>query len=833
MITVDTSHELFRAICEEYAILKLPDVENEAEVRLRLVDRILFECLGWPRSARVEVQIEEDRADYLLRDDDHRNWVIVEAKRTAYPLANADGAGKDGTRKFKLAGPAFSFGKQGAWPVFREQVVRYGAVHGTVLGVATNGIQWVAAAVPSRSGKALESEQAIVFASLEAVDTQYERFFNYLSCDGVRSRTLENHLLQERAWAVIHCSAPEHVISPDNVRPISRTPTESDDYYRELGRAIDIAFSPVEDDPHLIEHCFVESRESRDADDRLARLTELLTEYVAEGSAEYEETVQDESARLQADLAFAKPHHGTLAVLTGELSSGKTTFLRRFYEKTLPQSVRRHVRCAHVRFDKTPDLIDAKRILEAIAAALEEATFSASGSQKGQFLDIYHREWERHKLLFGDSETTKHAFVAQQLKRQHDRPMEYAVRLMELAVARHRKLPALVLDGFDHLAPDLQKAVLDAAVTLFQRTFSVVTVVMDDATAWRINRSGADRLISDYATLRVWLPRPKVGEVIYARFNYLKSIFEQQKRSGAPKASTTIGRGMRWTLDPERVAAFVRDALLFDDDVVKEWLAQLANYDLRAVLKLCRSLILSPAMKKEDVFVGFATGTFTPLTRPKILRALIKPQHQNFREHPQHPVHNIYSHNVREQHSPLSPFLLLALLEQRLAQDKLDKEEIRGFVSIGTLVKHLEDCYRIPALITHSAVERLWQSGLVQPYDPSLQVGAAAKIRIKITPRGLLHLRWAVEEWDYMREMGETTPICSHEPFEAMTKQSRAFHASSNEDAWKASSRAFAKTFICYLLSAVEPAEESLLTWTQKLRQKWIPAGCRAQSPLV
>jgi hypothetical protein len=50
----------------------------------------------------------------------------------------------------------------------------------------------------------------------------------------------------------------------------------------------------------LIEHCFVESRESRDADDRLARLTEPLTEYIAEGSVDYEETIQDNSARLSA-----------------------------------------------------------------------------------------------------------------------------------------------------------------------------------------------------------------------------------------------------------------------------------------------------------------------------------------------------------------------------------------------------------------------------------------------------------------------------------------------------------------------------------------------------
>ena len=559
----------------------------------------------------------------------------------------------------------------------------------------------------------------------------------------------------------------------------------------------------------------------------MARLTELLAQLISARGGDYEAKVQDDYDRLQADLEFAKPSYGTLALLTGEFSSGKTTFLKRFYSNILPTNVRAQVRYAHVRFDKVTDLLSEKRVYEAIASVFEEVVFDEPGSSKEQFFDLYRREWERHKRLFGDAKEEKVAFIKQQREDQRDHPLEYAIRLMKLSVTRHRKLPALVLDGFDQLRPKLQKTILDAAVTIFQKTFCVVTVVMDDATAWRLNRSGDDHLLSRYVTLRIWLPRPKVGEVLQSRFDYLKDIFVTRHGASRSKATTGIGRGMKWTLNPDRVAAFIRDGLLFEDPEVKDWIAMLANYDLRQVLRLCRELILSPALKKEAVFVGFATGEFNTVGHPKILRALIKPGHKNFREDPQRPVHNIYVHSVREQHSPLAPFLLLAILETCLAQDKMSNEEIRGFVSVSSIIRTAEEVYRILAAITRSVIEFLWQNELAQAYDPSQPVKASSDIRIKITPRGELHLKWASEKWDYMREMAETVPICDREVFAKMKEHSEAFHVPDQpEEAWRAASKAFARAFISYVTGTVRPsiqAAQPEWIWIDTLRTKWLP----------
>jgi hypothetical protein len=52
---------------------------NEAETRLHFIDRLVADCLGWPRSwFSVEKHIHDGYADYVLGQP---NVLVVEAKR--------------------------------------------------------------------------------------------------------------------------------------------------------------------------------------------------------------------------------------------------------------------------------------------------------------------------------------------------------------------------------------------------------------------------------------------------------------------------------------------------------------------------------------------------------------------------------------------------------------------------------------------------------------------------------------------------------------------------------------------------------------------------------
>ncbi len=762
MTRLDQAFDTFESILSEYHEIDVSEVETEADARMRLVDRILFECLDWPRKALLELEKKGSRVDYLLRDEDNRNLAIIEAKRPSVMLANKEGAGKDGSMSFKLAGPALFFGskgsKKGAWTTYRDQVVRYSVLHGTAVGIVTNGSQWIGAAVPSRSGKQLEEDRAVIFADLNAIQKEFEKFYNYFSLPGVQSRTLERFLLDEKAWSPIHCEQPFYLVRPGTIQPVSHKENK-DNYYQIIRDALEVAFGGVEDDSELLEHCFVESRYSQSADDRLLRLAEHLTEYLDNDETQYEMKVREQGAKLNKKDRRKLPDRGNLILLTGELSAGKTTYVKRFFKHKLTGNIRKNICYTHVQFHDKTDISSQKDIYQAIAEALKESIFSEDGLGQGQFFDLYQKEWTQHKNLFGEDDSSKKEFITQQVAKQESQPLLFAKRLMHLSLSRHQKLPCLILDGMDHLALELQEHILNAAVTLFRSCFCIISVLLDDSTIWRLHSAKADELFSRYVNLRLWLPRPKVGDVLQIRFEYLQKIFQDLDREGRI-ASTQVGDGIRWKFNPEAVTAFLRDSILFVDEEYREWIGMLANFDLREVLRICRTIILSPVLTREDVFVSFlSSGQSSPLTRSQLMRILIRPNHVHFKSYSRHFVQDIIDSHLDENYAPLLPAMLLAYLDDKRSRDQASKEEVLGFLQATEVSREFEQYLRIPEQHTRKAINELLKAGMIGTYAPNITDIKTSACRIKINPRGELHLRW-LSEWPYLKEMALIHPIC-------------------------------------------------------------------------
>ena len=823
MLTLDQAAEKFEEICAEYE-LSGSTKEREAEVRMRLIDRILFECLGWSRDAILELPTSQgDASDYLLRDGDKINWVIVEAKRPSVLLANPQGAGKDGTQGFKIAGPALTFNKNdGAGPIFHRQVSKY-VEHGTSLAVITNGNQWVAAALPSRSGKPLGEDKAIVFASLATIESQFERFYNFFSLRGVRNRYLEKELLEEKTWVTVQCRRPHFIVAPGEVQPL-QPGEQSDEFYRALGRALDLAFSPVEDDPLVLEKCFVETRFSEEADDRLARLTEHLAAQLVSQVEGYETAVRERTEEIES-----KPRtKGNLALLTGQKSSGKSTYVRRFFDFKLSRSERSKIYFAHVRFDREPDLHESADIHRVIAESLEQTLLSGQTIRQNQFFDLYHQEWSTHKSLFGDQGSSKKDFILEQRRKQKDQPLDYAVRLLDHSVRSHGRLPCLVLDGWDHLGLELQAKILEAATLLFQKCFAVVTVVADDTTMWKLRNNGLDQQFHDYLTDRFWLPRPKIGEVLDNRLEYLQEVFTNQAWKHS-QAETRIGKsGMRWAFDPTKVSEFLRDDVLFGQNDVRTWIGELANHDMRRVLKLVKELILSPALRKEPIFKDFVSGKTDSLGRGKILSTIIRPNLDYFREDSSHGVFNIFDRGFEQVFCPLAPALILATLEAKEIADREAGQAVQGFIEAHKLVDEVEAGLRIPRQHVDSILRWLHSAEMIETYDPSASSAFGHNERIKILPRGALHLRWALNEWGYMREMVSTHPFLEDKSFEKVSIAFKVFSTRQTKDEYTTSVSTAAPIFVEYLLKYVPLTDASNREFTKpavefcdSLRDSW------------
>lgn len=161
---------------------------NESTTRLQMIDRLLFEYLGWSKDDAVcEEPHGGDFADYTLSAP--RRILIVEAKkegdyfelpaekpRLEYALSSL-------TRDFESLRKAI------------QQCAGYCQTRGVPFAVVTNGHQMVAFIATRSDGLPPLEGKALVFTSLDSMLANFHDFWQALSKPGVEEKHLLSRLI--------------------------------------------------------------------------------------------------------------------------------------------------------------------------------------------------------------------------------------------------------------------------------------------------------------------------------------------------------------------------------------------------------------------------------------------------------------------------------------------------------------------------------------------------------------------------------------------------------------------------------------------------------------
>src|SRR5262245_8167700 len=183
----------FEQFSAHRAVIEAAKDTNEATTRLRAIDTMLFQVLGWDRTDVDSEQYvrAEGYADYVLRHGEVSAGV-VEAKR-------------DG-EAFTLAGTEYSADPIGFQLLSSEaaaaraavlQAAGYAASLGAKYIAATNGHQYIItlAFIP---GVPVEHRSVLVFESLDAISSRFRAFYEALSPASVRGNMLASKLMESR-----------------------------------------------------------------------------------------------------------------------------------------------------------------------------------------------------------------------------------------------------------------------------------------------------------------------------------------------------------------------------------------------------------------------------------------------------------------------------------------------------------------------------------------------------------------------------------------------------------------------------------------------------------
>jgi hypothetical protein len=754
---IDQAYETFGRLLADLPSFETT-LKNEADVRLKVIDTVLMDVLGWQKADIFpEDSAGEGFVDYKLAVEGVGR-VVIEAKKVsrAFGLTQrSDGAA------YKLSGPVFknSDAQEGIL-----QAIRYSSFKNTELACVTNGFEWIVFR-SNRIGDGTDTldGKAFAFSSLIGIRENFRSFFDILH-KGRVSNLVFRALFQEAEGKIIR-----HGGFKKSLRPVASAAfLPQADIVPELDRLMTSFFQRMSDerDREMLDYCFVETSESRAAEQRLVRLAEDLVGHIRALDTQSGSQLAELLERAKAASL------NQFILLVGTKGAGKSTFVQRFFNSQLSTSLREAITPIVVNLADSEG--DESKVLEWLRSQLLAKAELALGGEAPTWEEIighmFFSEYQRWStstmapLYKKDKEQFRVEFGKHIEAIRRETPVEYLRGLLRNFVKGRKRLPCLVFDNADHFSIDFQEKVFQFARALFEQELCVVIMPITDKTSWQLSRQGALQSFENEALL---LPTPSAKQVLVKRINFvLKKMDEEAHKD---RGTYFVGKGIRvGVADLMRFVRGLQEVFLTTNKPVYV-IGQLANHSIREVLELVRDVVNSPHVGLDEIFKAYVLGSAVHVPDYKTWKALIRGRYDIHVAQSAKFVHNIFELNAELETSPLIGLRILQTLKDAVVS--------HGDTKSRTMLKADLLAYMTAMNLERRAVllwlDALLKKALVVNYDPTI-VDAESASQLEIAPSGEQHLYWGRGSYDYLLAMAETTTLLDPAAFEALQAANQA-----------------------------------------------------------
>lgn len=714
---------------------------SEQDARLKIINRILTEVAEWPfDQIETERHNAEGFADYGLIDRQKRCVGVVEAKKLGVLKIDTTSTHKT---EAKINGPMLKPATDGI-----NQAMSYCAEFGTSYAVVTDGNVWIFFRATRTDGIRPREGKAIVFPCFDAVVEEFATFYELLAQPALSDRL---HFARLAAAAGVQARVNEtryFVRDPSAARLMTQN-----DLARDITAVFNRFFAGISDDedPEMRRSCFVETRESRDADLNLTKIAENLTNNIAKL-----ETSQ--GALLQEEIeAVIESKRSEICLIVGNKGAGKSTFIERFFADVLPPNLRRVCVTATVDLlNYTGDKITLQRWLaEQMRDQLEDSIFSEQRAvfedYQGMFFRVYQR-WSEgtHRSLYeSDKEKFKQQFGAYVEQRREVAPDDYLKGLMQHIVAGRRRLPCLIFDNTDQLPMELQHDVFQFALGLRNASLSFILVPITDRSIWRMSKAGP---LQSEVSRSFYLPAPLAKEVLAKRIIYMQNKLNGDEGQVGRYLAT---KGIRIKVpDLNAFTNILEDAFVHNDSL-SGTIGRLANYNMRRMLVLAQNTITSPTFGVEDLIRIYLTAEKRPVDVRRARRAMILGKYDRYNPEASEFFFNLFATDGNRPTSPLLAPLILQHLSTVYIAAQGDVD--RTYVQFSDLIAIFEPC-GADAEDLWKVVSEMRTFGLIEAFDPNDETRSDGQ-RFGITYSGQEHLDSTLNNPVYIEQMALATGL--------------------------------------------------------------------------
>jgi len=504
---------------------------NEATTRLHLIDELIFNCLGWDRRECIsEERFDGQYADYTLGKP--FKYAIWEAKREGIsfrlPLGLSSGVLRLST-VIDTSNPIRSA---------VGQVLEYCQKRSVAIAVVTNGNQLVAFLASRQDNVPPLEGKALVFTSLEEMQSRFQLFWDNLSHYAAQERSLHKTLQSESVQpppdklALRITGYPEFknrnpfqhnlkTLAELFIEDLANIPVAEEEFLRSCYSASG-AFSHYS----LIGKNILQSRYSS------VHRSELRVDMLHAVSG----PKANLSSELNAELLSAGLRRRPV-VLLGEVGVGKTTFIRYLLKVEAKKELERAA-IFYIDFLKEPTVPQdlGLYIIRRCNAILYDA-LGIDPSSDAFVRGVYHFELEKFaQSIYGSlKESNPSLYKIKEIEFLEGKVADEVSHLkacIEHLSKAQRRLIVVCLDNIDQRPIEFQEQVFQIGHSLAETWPCNVFISLRPETFYHSRRKGA---LAAYQPRVFTVSPPRIDDVIVKRLKYaLNQLTNTGKLAGSP-----------------------------------------------------------------------------------------------------------------------------------------------------------------------------------------------------------------------------------------------------------------------------------------------------------
>lgn len=645
---------------------------NEADTRLRIIDRLLMNVLGWPsQQVRAEAHTESGYMDYCVGAAGTQ--FVLEAKRVGSSFSLPDSSS---AAVVSIASLISQNANGKALKAALLQVARYAQERGVPIAVAFNGVQLVVFFASRTDGLAPLEGRALVFSQPAAMLDDFIVLWNNLSPEGLESRAL---------YQTLQATVP---LPPDTLAlrlPDYPGTQRRNDLQTGLQIMSDLFLGDLEDLEDLQEEFLRECYASSGALSQYAEVSkqilasryELLSD-LSSSSIEHASDRKGVTKGFTADVLQAALSNRPI-ILLGDVGAGKSTFIERLIhidaKDVLGESI-----SIYVDFGSSSSLTPlAEQVVDACVDQLrdkyETNVLGLKFAEKVLHKELrYFDESPRGELKEVDAAAYRNARI-EFIQGEIDDRSNYLRKCFEWMRTYWRRQIVIFLDNIDQRSNEDQNAVFLISNELARVWPATVFVSLRPETFYMSGRDGA---ISGYHPRVFTISPPRTDVMLRRRVQFaLRQLRDAGRLMSFPAGIEVNSESLEMFLE-------VLESNLRGNDPLLRLVDNLAGGNMRLALQFITDFVGSGHIDTQKIIdIHQRFGSYT-IPDHEILRSIMFGDYRYYDPDSSH-VANLFHISRRD---PKEHFVLPLCLSHVQKSGELDAEH--GYVSAREVYEYLQ-----------------------------------------------------------------------------------------------------------------------------------------------